>query len=196
MMKRMILATACLTAAVGLTYKLYPDEFSRYAEPAVAALLRVWEKIEANPVPIALALGTFLLTVIYHKVKGKSLRESVEVAATRVTVVPFPRGNELDAGESTVVTRAKARATRAQLIADQIGLENRIRKLPSEVKTAEKDACYSENALADAQKSLATKQQAHEDAVSKLQSLRAELAAGETELAAIAEELKKLAEVA
>ena len=40
--------------------------------------------------PLALAAGTFLLTVLYHKAKGKSFRESVEVAATRVAVVSVP----------------------------------------------------------------------------------------------------------
>jgi hypothetical protein len=196
-MKKLIaLTTVGIAAAVGTAYATHPDDCMQVLDMAQAVAMRAWANIEGNPVPVLVALGTFLATIIYHKLKGKSFRESVEVAATRVTVVPVPRGNASDAAESTVVTRAKARATRAQLIADQIGLENRIRKLPAEVKAAEKDACYSEQSLADAQKSLAAKQQAHEDAVAKLETLRTELAAGEAELAAIADELKKLAEVA
>ena len=64
------------------------------------------------------------------------------MAATRVTVVNVPQP---DAGaENPVVKRAKARATRAQLLADLNGLQNRQRKLPEDVTRAEKEACYTE----------------------------------------------------
>lgn len=195
-MKKKLIALAMLgvAAGVGTAYTTHTDEFTHVLNVVEAASLRAWANIEANPAPVLVALGTFLATIVYHKLKGKSFRESVEVAATRVTVIPVPRANDPEA-EPTVLMRAKARATRAQLIADQIGLENRIRKLPGEVKAAEKDACYSEQALADARKALATKQQVHEEAVAKLEALRVELAAGEAELAAITDELKKLADV-
>jgi len=143
---------------------------------------------------VGLAAGTFLLTVIYHKAKGKSLRESLEVAATRVTVVNVPRPEAAD--ENPVVKRAKARATRAQLLADQIGLQNRQKKLPEEILKAEKDACYTEQALADAERKLDDKRKAHEDAVAKLGALRNERDAADAELAEIDVELQKLAEVA
>jgi chromosome segregation ATPase len=93
-----------------------------------------------------------------------------------------------------VVARAKARATRAQLIADQIQLENRLRKLPGEVKAAEKDACYTEQAVQDARRLLETKLKAHDEALAKLDQLHEELMASEAELAAINAELEKLAE--
>jgi hypothetical protein len=193
MKKLFALATVGVAAAVGTAYATHPDDFARALAILQAAAERAWAGVEANPVPVLVALGTFLATIVYHKLKGKSLRESVEVAATRVTLVPVPASGAHP--ETPVVLRAKARATRAQLIADQIGLEGRIRKLPGEVRTAEKEACYTEQAVADARKSLEAKQKAHEEAVAKLESLRAELAAGESELAAIADELKKLAEV-
>jgi hypothetical protein len=194
-MKKLIaLALAGLTAVVVTGYATHPVELRQHSEAAEKAAIRVWDGIEANPVPVIVALGTFLLTIVYHKLKGKSLRESLEFAATRVTVVPVPAPTADQ--ETTVVKRAQARATRTQLIADQIGLENRIRKLPAEVQKAEKDACYTEQAVADAEQSLAAKRKAHEDAVVKLELLRAELAAGEAELTAIATELQKLANVA
>ncbi len=194
-MKKLI-ALAVLTAgaAGGVAYTTHPDEARQYTDAAALAALRVWTGIEANPVPVLVALGTFLLTVVYHTLKGKSFRESVEVAATRVTVVPVPVPTP--ESENAVVKRAQARATRTQLLADQIGLENRIRHLPGEVKKAEKDACYTEQAVADAHKALEAKRTAHEGAVAKLEALRVELAAGEAELVAIAAELKKLADVA
>lgn len=191
-MKYVALVVVCLAAAVGAGYASHPDEARQYAAVAERAGLRVRQAVEANPAPVLLALGTFLLTVVYHTLRGKSFRESVEVAATRVALVQLPPANE---AENPVLRRAKARATRAQLVADQIGLQNRYRKLPEAVLKAEKEACYTEQALADAERAWEAKQVAHDEAVAKLEALRKELAAGEAELAEIEAELKKLAEV-
>jgi hypothetical protein len=194
-MKRIAVGTVCLAgAAVGMGYSAYPAEVTRYAEVAAQVGLRAWGNIEANPVPVLVAVGTFLGTVLYHKAKGKSLRESVEVAATRVTVVVPPKGG--GEAENPVVKRARARVTRTQLLADQIGLENRHRKLPDEVVKAEKEACYAEQAVADAEHLLADRLKASAAAVARLEALRKENAAAAAELAEIAGELKKLADVA
>ena len=80
------------------------------------------------------------------------------------------------------------------MIADQIGLQNRQRKLPEEIVKAEKDACHTEQALVDAERSLTARRKAHEEAVVKLEALQKENAARERELAEINVELKKLAE--
>jgi hypothetical protein len=191
-MKR-IAFVAVVLSLVGVGYATHPDEFMEYAGKARAAGLWAWEGIQANPVPVALALGTFLLTVVYHKAKGKSLRESVEVAATRVALVPIPLQENEE--ENPVVRRAKARATRAQLLADQVAIQNRQRKLPDELLKAEKEACYTEQAVADAEWKLTAKRTAHEESSARLEALRKEAAAGEAELAEIDGELKKLAEV-
>ncbi len=172
-MKRITLLVVLVAALAAAAFVMYPDEFLHYSAEAIKAAGWLWEQIKANPVPASLAAASFLLTVLYHKARGKSLRESVEVAATRVTVVPVP----IDTGENAVVRRAKARATRTQLLADQIGLENRQRKLPEEIVKAEKDACYSEQAVA------------------KLDSLRQQRAECDAELAEIQAELEKLAEL-
>jgi hypothetical protein len=194
-MKRIAFVSVILAAVAGIVYKTNPAEFDRYAGAVEKTGLRLWENVEANPVPVFIALGTFLLTVIYHKAKGKSLRESVEVAATRVTVVVPPKDSMEHPAEPPVVLRAKARATRAQLIADQIGLQNRHRKLPDEVLKAEKEACYTEQAVADTKRALGEKHKAHNVALAKLKALRGELAKSEAELAEIDAELKKLAEL-
>jgi hypothetical protein len=194
-MMRIFLATVCLAvAAVAAVHWKHPDEVTRYAGSVVAAVQWVWAGIEANPVPAALAGGTFLLTVLYHKAKGKSLRESLEVAATRVTVVPVPVADG-DAGENPVVRRARARATRAQLVADQIGLENRLRRLPEDVSKAEKDAFATGQSVADTERKLADRRKAHDEALAKLETLRKERAGGVAELAEIEAELRKLDEV-
>ena len=195
-MKHIALVTAVLAAAGGAAYAAYPGDLERYAARVADLAVRLWAGVEANPVPVSLALGTFLVTVAYHRAKGKTLRESVEVAATRVAVVPVPyREFEDDGDENPVLRRAKARATRTQLLADQIGLQNRQRKLPEVVVKAEQDVCYTEQALADAERALADRKKAHDDAVARLDALREEKAAGEAELAAIEAELKKLAEL-
>ena len=193
-MIRIALGAVCLGAAVGIGYFAYPDEFNLYTARAIELAPQAWDGIRANPVPVGIAVGTFFLTVVYHKAKGKSLRESVEAAATRVTVVTVPQADP-DA-ENPVVRRAWARATRAQLLTDQIGIQNRVRKLPDEVQKAEKEACYTEQVVADAEHRLDAKRKLHADAVAKLDALRKELADGEAELAAMDGELKKLAEVA
>lgn len=195
MIKRIALGAVCLGAAVGTGYWAYPDEFKHYTGLAAEFAPQAWDGIRANPVPVSIAVGTFLLTVVYHKAKGKSLRESVEAAATRVTVVNVP-AREYGELENPVVRRARARATRAQLLTDQIGLQTRHRKLPDEVLKAEKEACYAEQAVADAERKLADRRKVHGDAAAKLDTLVRERAAGEAELAAMDAELRKLAEVA
>jgi hypothetical protein len=192
-MKRIALVSVFLAAAAGIVYAVNPQEFARYGTMTEKGAERVWAGIEANPAPVIVALSTFLLTVVYYKVKGKSLRESVEAAATRVTVVSVP-GNGYG-GDNPVVARAKARATRTQLLADQIGLQNRYKKLPEEVLKAEKEACYTEQAVADTERLLEEKYKAHDAATAKLEALRKEKAAADAELAAIDAELKKLAEL-
>jgi len=195
-MKRFALATFVLTAsAVGVGYAAYPEEAAQYVAVAAKAGLRVWDNIEANPVPILLALGTFLGTVLYHKVRGKSLRESLEVAATRVTVVSAAL-QDASERETPVVRRAKARATRTQLMSDLIGLQNRHRKLPDEILKLEKELCYTEQALDEAEAKLTEKEKAHEQAAAKLDAIRKEKLAADAEIAAIETEMKKLAEVA
>jgi hypothetical protein len=193
-MKRIAVLTAGLAAAAGAGYLTHPAEFVQYLGVTAQGGLRVWEGVEANPAPVVLALGTFLLTIVYYKAKGKSLRESVEVAATRVTVVPVAVKDTSEV-ENPVILRAKARATRTQLLTDQIGLQNRLRKLPEVVHKAEQDTCYAEQALADAERLVADKRKAHDNAVAKLEALRKEMAAGEAELAAIEAELKKLSDL-
>ena len=191
-MKRIVLTAVILVAAGSVIRGATSTEYEHYKGKAEALARQAADSVAANPVPTVLGLGTFLLTVVYHKAKGKSFRESVEAAATRVTVVSVPPPVEAD--ETAVVKRAKARATRTQLLTDQIGLENRLKGLPEAVTKAEKEACYTEQAVSDAKRALGAKHKAHNDAVAKLTALRKEKAAGDAELTAIAGELAKLAE--
>lgn len=196
MSRRIVLATAALGAAAAAAgYAYDPAEFDRALDAARPAAERAWAGVTANPAPVYVAAATFLLTVGYHTARGKSLRESVEVAATRVTLVPVPALAPPPADENPVLTRAKARAARTQLVADQIGLENRTRQLPEAVRKAEQDVCYTEQGATDAARTLAARKASHEEAVAKLAAVRREKAAADAELAAIRAELRKLADV-
>ena len=193
-MKYIALTAVFLTGVAGFAYANYPDAMTDYVVAGEALARRAWGNVEANPTPV-IAAGTFLLTVVCLRAKGKTLRESVEVAATRVTVVPAPTKDD----EAPVVKRAKARATWAQLMTDQIALQNRAKHLPDALRAAEKDACYTEQAVADAEDEVAEaelmlegKQKAHAAAVAKLDKLRNEKATCDAELKAIEAEMKKL----
>jgi hypothetical protein len=118
----------------------------------------------------------------------------VEAAATKVTVVTVPAAEAMDR-DNAVLKRAKARATRAQLLTDQMTLQTRQRKLPEEIVKAEKETCYSQQGLTDAERVLRTKQKTHDEAVTKLKALRKEKTDSDAELAEIDVELKKLADV-
>lgn len=192
-MKKIASLAAVLLVAAGIVTSQYPAEIERLAVKATESSQVAWSKIEANPIPIVVALGTFVLTFVYHKAKGKSFRESVEVAATRVTVVA--PASQPTAPLNPVLKRAQARATRTQLLAEQIEIRNRIAKLPDAVVKAEKEACFAEKAVFDAKVILGEKHKTRNVAETKLNSLRAELTTGTDEIDAIEAELKKLADV-
>lgn len=148
-------------------------------DAAGGPLGRTWAGIESNPGPWVLAVVTFLFTVIYHRVvHGKTLRQAIDAATVRtphvVHVVP--------PANSPAVAKAKARALRVQLVADQIKAENRLRELTrtgtgrdeGEIKRAEGNASHTQQALADARRLVAEKEQAHAEAAGKLASLNAE----------------------
>ena len=184
-MKKIVLLTLALIAAA-TAYAKFTEKVEPYREAALTTVERAQHSVEANPVPLVLALGTFLLTFVYHKAKGKTFRESVEVAATRVTIVPAPMATlPLAVPENVVLKRAQARATRSQLMADQVEIRTRVAKLPEAVVKAEKDACYAEKAVADLKRILGEKHKTRNGAVAKLEGLQKELAAGERELAEI-----------
>lgn len=175
---------AALLVSAWAVCSVNPEQVEAAVVPVV---LRAWESVSANPAPYLSAALLFLATVAYHKVRGKSLREAVETAATKVTVVAAPVH-----GEPEVVVRARNRATRTQLLADQIGLQNRLRKLPSEIAEAEKGAAWAEKAAREAREAADSKQVAKQQAEKHLCELRLEKRESEAEFATIQAELDRL----
>ena len=192
-MKKFVLFVLALIAGGTVAYHKATSEAQPYLDKAKQVGMLVKSNIVTNPVPIGLAIGTFLFTCIYHKVKGKSFRDAVEFAATRVVVVPAPQVEPEPA--NPILMRAYARTTRTQLLADQVIMKTRINKLPSDVTQAEKEFCFAEKAVYDAKRILGEKHKVRNVAHRKLTDLRAELTSGQAEVDAIENELGKLAEV-
>ena len=90
-MKKFVLFVLALIAAGTVAYRKATSEAQPYLDKAKQVGMLVKSNIVANSVPIGFAIGTFLFTCIYHKAKGKSFRDAVEFAATRVVVVPAPQ---------------------------------------------------------------------------------------------------------
>ena len=122
--------------------------------PAKAAKAAEWvsDGVRANPLPVGLAAGH--VPAHGHLPQGQG------------QVAPGVAGGRGHAGDrrqrpagGTARTRwssgPRPGPTRAQLLADQIGLQNRHKKLPEEMVKAEKDVCYTGQALADADRKLA-----------------------------------------
>ena len=168
-MKLIALIVLCVAAVLGVGYVKYPDEFEQTSSVVIAAqdgCGRTSARIRCRS---RVALGTFLLTVAYHKAKGKSLRESVEVAATRVAVIPVAVADSQD--EHPVVRRARARATRVQLLADQIGLQNRRTQASGGSSKGGKGRVLHGAGRRRRGTELAEKQKHHDEAVARLERL-------------------------
>ncbi len=148
---------------------------------------RGWDKIEENPIPILVALLTMLLTVVYHKAKGKTLKQAMEVAVTKVNTVEV--GHQTRSGAAT---RAQHRATYQQLERDQKELEERLKILPAAIEIAKKKlaSAVAESKAADA--AADAKESARINAERILANLTSEQEKGQVELTEIDDELHAL----
>lgn len=178
-MKRFRIIAAGLVAVTALgvaASRLAPGDFEQLRLDAGQIAQKMSASVVGNPVPTALGVLTFLATLALRKARAKPTQAVAK-------------------SEPLVVRRALARATWTQLLSDQIALENRSKALPGAIKQAERDACYAENALTDAERALEAKEKTNFDAAARLGTLRREKETVETEVAAIKAELQKLAGV-
>jgi hypothetical protein len=152
-MRGFALAAVIATGAAGCAaWAVAPEEVEPRALAAGQEVARLavllWDGVAANPGPVVLAAAGFLLTVLYHAARGKSLREALDVTVTKVHVpLSAAVAGEPEAG---VTRRAKLRATRNQLLSDQAAIQARLRKLPQMVEEAERAAAVARKDLADA----------------------------------------------
>lgn len=149
----------------------------------------VVDKCRDNPVPIYVAVAWFLFTMVYHWAKGKSFRESVEVAATRVKVVEQPATTTQAETVSPVVLEAQQKLLSHQLKGEAIAITDRLKKLPELMKKAEVEVCHRQKQeteaksvhtvafknLSDASKNLAKLRAEHFESINKLAAIETEL---------------------
>lgn len=147
--------------------------------PAVA------ENVKHNFMPYC-TVGLFLTTVAILRKRGKNYREAIRTAAFPATATPAV------AEVSPAVKKAQARTLRAQLISDQISLENKLRKLPEQIVSAEKGVSYTRKHLIEATTVYKKAQADHYTAENHLANLQTIKASLETDLAQITTEIENV----
>jgi hypothetical protein len=151
----------------------------------------VADKCRDNPVPIYVAVAWFSLTFVYHWAKGKSFRESVEVAATRVKVVEQPTAQPV----SPVIEKAQASVIYLQLVETCDEVEAKIKRLNDERKKADEVAAKALREADQARLTWLQKQKQSEEATAKLLCLNEALDktyAGRSEIKKEMERLEKI----
>lgn len=172
----------CVTTAV--TFYNNPNvEVDVIKTTLEMVLNRVEDSALSNPVQTGVSGLTGLVTVLWCMgLLPKKIKANVQ------------HSEEKDNRPETV-RRAEARALKGQLINDQIGLENRARKLPQEIQDAQKIVNKTAKDLTDAEYNLRVKQVAYEKACEKLSALKTEDASIETQLVEMALEIDKLTKI-
>lgn len=158
------------------------DKAENYAEKG-------WGKLEENPIPVLVALVTMILTVVYHRTKGKTFRQALEVAVTKVNTVEV---GERISGPSSAASRAQAALMYQQLERAQASFEGRLKHLPGTIDAGRKATNRAATEAQVAQKTADEKKLAFKQALDALAKLEAEQEAGQRELVEIDAELAAL----
>ncbi len=174
---------------------------------------RVWESVVANPTPVVMAIAVFLFTCAYHVVRGRSIREAVEIAITKIepqrsTASGLPTMGEAYRGtshanqsgsdaseeveETPVMARARNRVEWHQLTTDKEDIERRMLRLPDEIATVQRDVSMKEMEYRQVATDHQVKKERLETVVGRLNALLDEKARRNTELAAVDAELERL----
>lgn len=152
-----------------------------------------WTKIEENPIPIIVALLTLLLTIVYHKAKGKSFRQALETSITKVQTIELPLQQ---VQTPTAQSRAINKATLKQLKEDQKETETEIYKLVPEIDKAKIEVSRTENEYMKIKTVMNSKQQSMQLAHNTLQDLLKEQAEAEQKLTEIDDAIHELKDTA
>lgn len=123
----------------------------------------------------------FLTTVAILRLRGKTTKEAFRTAAFPTTIEEPP-----------AIRRARAKTLRTQLIADQIGMEGQLRKLPEQIAHAEKGASFTRKHLIEMQSVCKKAQSESDEAESHLANLRGVKASLEHDLAQTQTEIENV----
>lgn len=137
-------------------------------------IARMWSGIEANPLPVLIALATFAITVAFHRFKGASFREAVERAATKAVVVTVPPPVTRPADIDNAVVRASNRVTLRQLVEDLSELKKREKELPKEIEDAQIERMEAEEHNAKAKAAFDTTSKQLAVSIDRLNRLESE----------------------
>lgn len=148
----------------------------------VASHLPTKDHIHRNVVSYA-TVGAFLCSVVMLRSRGKSTKEAFKTAAFPATSVQE---------ESHVVRKAKNKGLRTQLIAEQIGLENQLRKMPGQIEAAQKNVSWTSKHLQEAEIAYKKAKEDYDAAYDHNQGLIRNRHAIETDLAEINQEIDRV----
>lgn len=180
--RKLALLAPILAIGAGTGFKeAYPETAQEWIQVLIPMGMNLWDKVETNPTPYVTSIGFFVLAVVIQVRRGKTIKEAVQAVVAKGPVT-----------ESDVVVRSRNRALKNQLLTDQIGLQNRIRKLPEEIKRAEVDFAHTQKDLRSAEENLKIKVANHKLSSDKLKALEDEAIRSHEEHAHIQTELNGL----
>ncbi len=154
----------------------------------------ILDKCSANPVPIWVAVAGFLFTMVYHWAKGKSFRESVEVAATRVKVVETT-ATPAAATVSPAYEKAQKQSVYLRLAESETEIEAKIGRLRTEVAKADKVMADTSKQAKEARLLFEQKTNSAHDAHEKYNLLLSSLTESLNERDSIKVEMRQLEKV-
>lgn len=163
--------------------------WNRFETPynALKANIPAKESLTYQNVGPASMIVLFAASVLWLKRGGRTTRQAITTAAFPVSAIsPLPDP------ESPALVRARNKTLRMQLLADEISLNNRLKKYPEAIVKAEKDVSYTESAQKTAKEQYDKARRFHDEATASLTNLRDQEKAETEELVEIRKELARL----
>lgn len=143
---------------------------------------KLWESIEANPGPSILAIGLFVITVIYHKRRGASTVEALKAVVLKTTPAE---------PENPVLVKIQKEALQNQMYKAYDKLSDRSKVLPEEIGTASAHVQRAEVIYNKARDAALRAEQEFNRAKELRESLLKEQADAKVTMAELEEELSK-----
>lgn len=91
---------------------------------------KLWASIESNPGPSILAVVLFVMTVVYHKMKGRSTIAALKAGLLKEAPVDPPTP------ENPIIAKMHRQAIENQMLDTYEKLEKRQKALPTEIENA------------------------------------------------------------
>lgn len=158
-----------------------PGAVEAYAK-ASQTVQALWDSIVANPGPSILAIAVFGLTVVYHRMKGKSVFAAA-MAAARLPV---------EEKKDPVLDRLKADLLIKEALNQHELISKRLTEIPKELTETEWKAVDAEKEATCAERSASDKRKHADFLKTRCEQLRKEQETAKAELAVLADHLDKV----